>query len=198
MVILAGACGSESAAHLANSAIPATVTSTPPNLYPAPTPATTVETQPPAISTATSLSSATPGSLPSPTTTTRGEATVPTPPAPAEAPPANVPADVTLTDADNGRTVIARNGIHVTANLGSTYWMFRGTTEPSVLRQEGEVTYLRGPGCLPGSGCGTATVVFLVVGAGRADVVAERTSCGEGRTCTGGDGSFRVTVIVSN
>src|SRR5215831_13512450 len=103
---------------------------------------------------------------------------------------------VTVTEADNGRTVTAAQGSVVTVTLHSTYWTFAGSSNSAVLQAVGQP--LASPGsCPPGVGCGQVTATFTAVGAGRADVTASRSSCGEALSCTGGSGSFRVSVVVS-
>jgi len=104
------------------------------------------------------------------------------------------PASLTVTDADNGRTVAIASGGQVTVTLDSTYWTFGGSSNPAVLRQVGQPVTSPGS-CPPGVGCGRVSATFAAVGRGRADVTASRTSCGEALSCTGGSGSYRVTVV---
>jgi hypothetical protein len=104
-------------------------------------------------------------------------------------------AGVTVTDADNGRTITVAPGERLTVTLGSTYWSFGGSSNSTVLRQVGQPVASPGT-CPPGVGCGQVTATFDAVGRGRADVTASRSSCGEALSCTGGSGSFRVSVVV--
>jgi hypothetical protein len=103
---------------------------------------------------------------------------------------------VTVNDADNGRTVTLAPGGELTVTLGSTYWTINGSSNPAVIRQVGQPTVSAGP-CPPGVGCGQVTATFVAGQAGRADVTASRSSCGEALSCTGGSGSYRVSVVVS-
>lgn len=109
---------------------------------------------------------------------------------------AGVPDQVTVTEAENGRTVAVARGGQVTVTLHSTYWSIGGTSNSAVLQPVGQP--LVSPGsCPPGVGCGQVTARFTAVGPGRADLSASRSSCGEALSCTGGAGSFRVSVAVS-
>jgi hypothetical protein len=118
----------------------------------------------------------------------------------AAAAPASAPAaahhSVTVRDAANGTTVKIRVGTRLTVRLGSTYWTFQGSSNPAVLRQAGNPKVTPSGGCVPGAGCGTATARFLARHAGTATVRASRTACGEALKCTGGQGSYSVTVVV--
>lgn len=105
------------------------------------------------------------------------------------------PTAVRVTDADNGRTVSLARGDQLTVTLASTYWSISGSSNPGVLRLDGQP--LASPGsCPPGVGCGQVSATFTAVGTGRADVTASRSSCGEALSCTGGAGSYRVAVVV--
>jgi hypothetical protein len=55
-----------------------------------------------------------------------------------------------------------------------------------------------GPGtdCHPGSGCGTKTTRLVARQAGTVTITETRTSCGEARRCTDGQGTYTVTVVV--
>jgi hypothetical protein len=105
---------------------------------------------------------------------------------------------LTVGDDDNGRSVTLARGGRLTVVLGSTYWTFQGSSNPSVLRPRGSSQTKPGSGCPPGGGCGAVSLDFEAVAAGQADVTASRSSCGEAMACTGGRGSFRVTVVVSS
>jgi hypothetical protein len=104
-----------------------------------------------------------------------------------------------LTDADNGRSITAAVGSLITVVLPSTYWHVMPPTDTNVLAMHGqpEVT-AGGPGCpsIPGTGCGTVLVTFAALAAGSADVVANRSSCGEALRCTGDQGQWRVHIEV--
>ena len=104
-------------------------------------------------------------------------------------------AGVSVTDADNGGTVTVAPGERLTVTLGSTYWTFAGSSNTAVLQQVGQPVASPGS-CPPGVGCGQVSATFVAVGRGRADVTASRSSCGEALSCTGGSGSYRVSVVV--
>ena len=106
------------------------------------------------------------------------------------------PMPVTVTEADNGRTVTVAQGSVLTVTLHSTYWTFGGSSNSAVLQEVGQPVASPGS-CRPGFGCGQVSATFTAVGAGRADVTASRSSCGEALSCTGGSGSFRVSIVVS-
>jgi len=108
------------------------------------------------------------------------------------------PTTVVARDADNGKTLHLRVGDHLEVRLNSTYWTFADTSRSSVVRQTAPATISPQPsGCVPGGGCGIVAAVFNVIGAGTADIVANRTSCGEAMGCTGDQGSYRLTVVAN-
>jgi hypothetical protein len=101
--------------------------------------------------------------------------------------------------ADRGRTVSVQRGTGVVVQLHNTYWRIGGSSDPAVVRQTGSQRIAPSkPGtCLPGIGCGTVTASFRAVGPGTAHLHASRRSCGEARTCTGGQGRYDVTIRVT-
>jgi hypothetical protein len=107
---------------------------------------------------------------------------------------------VTATDADNGHTITITHGGMLTVRLNSTYWHFGTNTSGAALRPAGTPTTsavpLTASHCVPGQGCGTVTAVFQAVAPGKAVVTASRTTCGEARGCTGGQGLYQLTVMV--
>lgn len=104
---------------------------------------------------------------------------------------------LTLREADKGRTVDVHPGAGVVVVLDSTYWRVAPSSDPAVLREDGQPVYAAHPsGCVPGEGCGTVTATFHAVSAGRATISASRTSCGEAMGCTASAGSYQVTVVV--
>jgi uncharacterized protein YceK len=105
-------------------------------------------------------------------------------------------AAVVLHDQDNGRTVSVRKGAHLTIELGSTYWTFDSSSNATVLRQAGQAQVRPSARCVPGGGCGVVAAGFDALSAGVAVVSATRTSCGEALSCTGLDGTYRVSVVV--
>ncbi len=117
---------------------------------------------------------------------------------PASTAPANGAGTVVVTEPDNGHVLQLSVGRRLELMLGSTYWQVAGSSDPNVLRQAGEpVVSPQRTGCVPGEGCGTVIAVFDAVTAGRADVTARRTSCGEALSCTGSLGFYRVTIVVA-
>jgi hypothetical protein len=104
---------------------------------------------------------------------------------------------VLVRDADRGRTVSLVKGGRLTVVLASTYWTFQGSSDPAVVRQVAQPVVQPSGRCVPGGGCGTASLSFDAVGPGSAEVTASRTSCGEAMLCTGGEGAYRVTVVVA-
>ncbi|MGZ4438811.1 MAG: hypothetical protein ACXVZN_00380 [Gaiellaceae bacterium] len=105
---------------------------------------------------------------------------------------------VTLGWSDKGHTVSVDRGARVVVELHNTYWRIRGSSDPSVVRQTGaQRTAPAPPGrCIAGVGCGTVSASFRAVGRGTAHLRASRTTCGEARVCTGGQGRYDVTIRV--
>jgi hypothetical protein len=103
---------------------------------------------------------------------------------------------VVVTETDNGRTLTVVSGTQLVVTLHSTYWSFGTAPNSAVLNEVGQPVASPGS-CPPGVGCGQVTATFTAVGPGRADVTASRSSCGEALSCTGGSGSFRVSIVVS-
>jgi len=104
--------------------------------------------------------------------------------------------DMTATDLANGQTISIGLGHTLTVTLNSTYWMFGGSSDPVVLEQAGQPIY-KGTSCVPGGGCGTASLRFKALAPGRAVVKASRTSCGEALACGPDQSTYSVTVIVT-
>jgi hypothetical protein len=116
---------------------------------------------------------------------------------PLRTPPTVGPRLVVARDQDNGHAISVRVGDHLLVVLDSTYWSVAGSSDQAVLRPAGAPTVSpQVGGCVPGGGCGTVSAQFDAVAAGRADVTAKRSSCGEALACTGGQGAYRVTVVV--
>jgi hypothetical protein len=106
---------------------------------------------------------------------------------------------VTARDTDNGHTVNLAVGDQLVVVLASTYWHFATLDDPRVLADRGPAVVAASPlghGCVPGGGCGTVTVRYVAVAAGQVTVAADRTSCGEAMACTGGNGTYRLHVVV--
>lgn len=112
--------------------------------------------------------------------------------------PASSAPALVLTEADNGKTVTAQRYQMIRLELHSTYWMLSGPSDASVLRPTNGRTVIPSPGCVPGQGCGTVVATYQAAADGHAQLSASRTTCGEALTCTPGNGSFAVMVIVQN
>ena len=133
-------------------------------------------------------------STPAPVSTDMGSPT--TPPSPSTTP--GTPGTVSLSFSDNGKPVHLKVGERLHIALSSTYWTFRGSDTPHVLRHDASgiakpTATCSGP---VGSGCGTRTADFTAVGKGHSSVVATRTTCGEAMRCVGANGRFVVYVTV--
>lgn len=122
--------------------------------------------------------------------------------APAVAPTA-LPGGPTSTteigEANKDQSLAISVGATVTLVLHNIYWKVQGSSNPAVLALVGPPVYSgAGPiACIPGTGCGTLTASFKAVAPGSAVIFASRTSCGEALQCTGGAGTFEVTVVVT-
>ena len=100
-------------------------------------------------------------------------------------------------DRSNGKTIHIAVGDKVALILGSSYWNFRGSSAPAVLRQVGRATLVRSAqSCPPGVGCQPKRALYEALAPGKAVITAHRLSCGEVLRCTGSRGHFRLTVIV--
>lgn len=105
---------------------------------------------------------------------------------------------VTVSDADNGRTIEIVRGSDIQIVLRSTYWQIKGSSNSAVLAAVGSSrTQSNRAECVPGGGCGTVTQSFTAVAAGRAEVSADRDICGEALRCRPEQRHFTVSVIVS-
>ena len=102
-----------------------------------------------------------------------------------------------MTEREKGTTVTLRIGDHLRVVLANTYWTLQPSSDPAVLRSDGgPVVKPRMSGCVPGAGCGTASETFTATAKGKALVRASRISCGEALRCTGGQGVYKVSVVV--
>lgn len=101
-------------------------------------------------------------------------------------------------DRSNGKTVQVRIGDRIALILASQYWIIRGSSAPTVLRQEGPTTTLPPSprSCPPGVGCRPLRTLFTALTPGTAVIAAHRTTCGEALRCVGTQGHFHLTVIV--
>jgi hypothetical protein len=163
--------------------------------------------------TPTTLPSA-PGSTesapPSSSTTTPGQSTTgaplttsaaPTTSAPAtSSPPARTRATaVQLGDNAKGTTTTVAVGSTITVVLNSTYWTINSPTGP-VLVASGPPVPHPGQGCgptIPGSGCGTVTLVVRAAAVGASELTAQRVSCGEALRCSPDQSVWSVAVRVT-
>ncbi|MDQ6614296.1 MAG: hypothetical protein M3083_06025 [Actinomycetota bacterium] len=105
-----------------------------------------------------------------------------------------------LSNAADGTTVRVVKSTTIVVSLSSTYWRFLPTAPfGPVLQQVGDVTIApaRIGTCIPGAGCGTASVTYKAVGTGQAQISASRTTCGEAMLCQGKAGSYSVQVVVT-
>lgn len=108
----------------------------------------------------------------------------------------HAPVTQTVTFADSGHTVTLAPGDLLRVELDTTFWSLRAPTDPTVLITAVAAATSPAPSCIPGGGCGTTSVTYRAVRAGRTTVSATRTSCGEAEGCTASSGLFAVTVVV--
>ena len=107
------------------------------------------------------------------------------------------PRSITEHDRANGKTIHIDVGDKVVLILGSSYWKFRGSSAPTILRQVGSVRLLRSShSCPPSVGCQPKRALYKAMAPGKAVISAHRLSCGEALACTGSRGHFKLTVIV--
>jgi hypothetical protein len=102
-------------------------------------------------------------------------------------------------ESENGRTLTLHPGQVLAVKFGSTFWTFKGSSNPRVLAQLGPAVVAQtqfNKSTCPYGGCGTVTARFRAVRSGTAQVSAIRTSCGEAMGCTGAAGLYHLTVVV--
>jgi hypothetical protein len=87
-------------------------------------------------------------------------------------------AAVVVDEHANNTTVQVVAGVEVVLELHSTYWMNVASSQPAVLRQDGEPR-VQATQCVPGGGCGQVQAAFSAVAVGTAVLSASRVSCGE-------------------
>ena len=111
--------------------------------------------------------------------------------------PAQASSTTTLTGKSKGSTVTVHRGDTVQVTLSSTAWTIEAPHGPA-LRATGPqtTTFVAGPTCHPGQGCGTTQRTFRAVAAGTATLVATRTQCGEALQCTPATSRWQATVRV--
>jgi hypothetical protein len=116
----------------------------------------------------------------------------------APAPPGNGDS-VVVDEHNNHRTVTLATGQRLELDLHNLYWNVQGSQASELLSQDGP-TQTRTPapgGCPPGVGCGLLRSTFTARQAGATTVTASRTTCGEALRCTGDQGTYRLTVIIT-
>lgn len=97
-----------------------------------------------------------------------------------------------------GKTVAVTVGTSVELVLHSSYWNIDNSSNPKVLAEIGQPTYLPATSaCVPGGGCDPVRATFTAMTQGTAVLSASRMSCGEAMGCAPGQRHFQVTVIVS-
>lgn len=103
----------------------------------------------------------------------------------------------TLTFADSGHSLTLAAGELLRVELDTTFWSFPPPADPNVLTTAVAPAASPAPSCIPGGGCGTTTVTYRAMRAGRTTITATRTSCGEAEGCTASSGVFAVTIVVT-
>jgi hypothetical protein len=122
-----------------------------------------------------------PGGGPSPAATPMPTAPPIAPATPGAVPTPTPPARMVIArDQDNGHAVSMLVGDQLQLVLDGA-WQPLGSTNPAVLRPAGQLGI---------------TPRYDALAPGRADVIAQRLSCGEAPSCTGERDSYRLTVIV--
>ncbi len=103
-----------------------------------------------------------------------------------------------INNSDNGKTIpIANNIARVVVQLSSTFWSFSKPTNTAVVQMNGSTAYDPTPGAPPGTGEGTSSQSYTVVGPGSVTLSAQASSCGEAVRCVNGAQFFSVTLVVS-
>jgi hypothetical protein len=106
---------------------------------------------------------------------------------------------IVVRDNANGKAVFARAGDRIELILSSSYWHVAGSSAPRVLRQDRSPVLLPRPKtcpAIPGLGCIPVRTDFTALAAGKAEITASRTACGEARPCTPGQSHFTATIVV--
>lgn len=105
-----------------------------------------------------------------------------------------------LSESDNGGSTTISVGQKVVVALASTYWTISAPTDVRVIGEDGPPAAMAGgPACpkIPGAGCGTVVATFTASAPGKADLGAERTTCGEALRCPENQSHWRFHVQVS-
>jgi hypothetical protein len=119
----------------------------------------------------------------------------------ASGPAAGGPTVIVVRDDANGKTVATRTGNQIELILSSSYWHVTGSSEPSVLRQNGPSVLLSRPNScpdIPGLGCIPVRADFTALTDGKAEITAERSACGEALRCKPDQTRFTVIIDVRN
>jgi uncharacterized protein YceK len=119
---------------------------------------------------------------------------------PSGTPSATAPGVVTVTDADNGRTLSLQVGERLRVTLDSPFWTFQPVTASAVLRTDATALVSPTSTCPPPMGsaaCGGQSASYTATGPGRTFVLATRVVCGEAARCTGPAGRFEITLTVT-
>jgi hypothetical protein len=148
---------------------------------------------PPPIGGSTASTSAGTAALPIAPTTTAPTVTKPT-----STTSTGVATQVSLSEADNGRSLSVHPGDTVTIVLHSTYWSFLASSNPAAVQAQGApVVVPTLQGCVPGGGCGTVTAHYRAVADGQAALAAHRETCGEALACAPNQKDWRVVITVT-
>ncbi|MBF9067550.1 hypothetical protein [Streptacidiphilus fuscans] len=95
-----------------------------------------------------------------------------------------------------GHTVHVPVGGTVLLTMHNITWSTPKVSNPADLSPLGLPEIGPGTDCHPGSGCGTKSTRFVARQAGTVTITETRTSCGEARRCTDGQGTYTVTVVI--
>lgn len=118
--------------------------------------------------------------------------------APASTSTTALPSAVTVGESQNGHTIHLERGEQLQVVLSSTYWQFEPASNAAVLSPNGPPRIVpKRSGCVPGEGCGTASVQYSTLARGNAEVLASRTSCGEAMGCTAATDHYVLHVVVT-
>jgi len=105
----------------------------------------------------------------------------------------SVPVVRTIGRSAAGTTVHLAPNDTLVVKLTGPYWTFNPPPKNGTLRPLGAP---KDAGCQPEFGCQSTTASYRASATGTVVLSASRSQCGEALNCTGGDGNFRVTVVV--
>lgn len=111
------------------------------------------------------------------------------------------PAPVQLSEASANQIITVAPGTPLTLTLHSTYWSLVPLAHQSSIALVGPVLtvgvrMVHGSRCVPGQGCGTVRAHFVARAAGRVQLRATRTTCGEAMRCSPAQRVWTVTIRV--